>query len=254
MRGRIFDIDRQNRKAKVDTRNDKYGTLTVYFNNHDIPQDVCENCTIEFDVKISRLNNYYAVFSGIVERNPAIFNTEDRERWYNRGEKLEGDFLLECVSIIGRDIRRNPIKDTDPTAIDMLDYSDNPLGTPCDLKTQNTPFFRAGRYAYRKGTRQIKYDPSYTVTFNRKDYEKYKREYPDCIIYFRVQWQQQTGYGVTVADVDGVWAAQFCEMSNRIESGAVPLHEYQNRRTDDHNAKESYLFDLNDETLFTKLM
>ena len=254
MRGRIFDIDRENKKAKVDTRNDLYGVMTMYFKNNDIPQNVCENYTVEFDVILSRSNNYYAVFSSIVERNQAIFNTENRRQWYIHGEDLEGDFISECVPRINRDIRINPLKDTDPTVIDMLDYTDDPSGRPCDLKTQNTPFFLAGKYDYLKNGQRVIYDPSYTVTFNRKDYERYKLLYPDCAIYFRVMWQQLTGYGVSVTEVNGVWKAEFSEMCDRIERKTVYLHSYQNRRTDDHNAKDSYLFDLNDETVFTKLL
>lgn len=253
MRGRLFNLDRQNQRAKVDTRNDCYGELTVYFNKN-MPDNVYENCTIEFDVIHSRNGNYYAVFNNIVERNQSIFNTEDRNQWYEHGENLEEDFIQNSVHCIGRDIRRNPEKDIDPTVIDLMDYTESPTGEPCDLKTQNTPFFSAGRYVYLRYGQEVSYNPSYTVTFNKKDYERYLDLYPNCRIYFCVVWLQQDGYGVNVENVDGVWVADFRVMRDKIETNSVHLHGYLNRQTDDHNAKESYLFDLNDNTVFTRLL
>lgn len=253
MRGRIFNLDRQNNRAKVDTRNDQYGVLTVYFSGR-IPDNVCDDCTIEFDVILSQNGNYYAKYCHTIERNQAIYNTENRTQWYVHGETLENDFICECVPLIGRNIRRNPEKDIDPTVIDLMDYTDTPEGEPCDLKTQNTPFFTAGKYCYQREGRRINYDPSYTVTFNRKDYERYRELYPDCRIYFWVQWQQQSGYGINIENVSGVWVAEFRVLSDRIEGNNVYLHAYLNRRTDDHNAQDSYLFDLNDNTVFKRLL
>lgn len=253
MRGRIVSLDPNQIKGIVDTRNDDYGHLTIYFGN-EMPANIVVDCTVEFEVKCSRNNNYYAKFQNIVERNQAIFNTEDRNQWYEHGENLEEDFIQNCVHRIGRDIRKNPEKDRDPTVIDLMDYTESSAGEPCDLKTQNTPFFLAGRYTYLRNGQKVKYNPSYTVTFNKKDYERYRRLYPNCSIYFRVEWQQQEGYGVTVENVDGVWVADFHVMCDKIETNSVYLHGYLNRQTDDHNARDSYLFDLNDNTVFNRLL
>ncbi|MDO4705225.1 MAG: hypothetical protein Q4A98_03305 [Comamonadaceae bacterium] len=66
--------------------------------------------------------------------------------------------------------RINPAKNMDKTAPDLIID-----GAISDLKTQNTPFFTASRYGL---------DPRFAVTFNRKDYERYKRIYPSIVIYF----------------------------------------------------------------------
>lgn len=254
MRGRIISLDRENRKGRVDTRNDQYRVLTIYFGNA-IPEGVSENCTVEFEVVRSRYGNNYAKFQYVVERNAAVFNTEDRAQWYGYGEALENDFIRDYVPRIGRDIRINPEKATNPTVIDFMDYTDVPAGAPCDLKTQKTPFFTSARYTYTDADgRAVRYDPMWTVTFNRKDYEKYSREYPDCKIYFHAGWEQSVYGNLTVDTLDGVWVADFSAMCRLIEQGQVALHAYQNRQDDDHNARCSYLFDLRDTRVFARLL
>lgn len=128
-----------------------------------------------------------------------------------------------------------------------MDYSNN---RPADLKTQTTPFFKVSKYKY-KG---VRCDPAYSVTFNRKDYENYKQNYPNCDIYFWVCWKQLEYKGITVPKINGVWRGVFSKMAMCIESGSAPLHPYVHRKDDDHNAKDSFVFNLLDEEVFERLI
>lgn len=245
MKGRLVSINRKDKYGRVETRNDELGTLTIYFK--EITDDIQENCTVEFEVATSKIGNTYAKFVSVVERNQVLFNTEDRDQWYVWGEDEENDFVEKVVPRLHIDLRINPQKARCPWAIDLHDYTHD---RPADLKTQNTPFFTAGRYMYGN----VPYDPTYAVTFNRKDYENYVQRYPECDIYFWVYWKQLAYRDIRVQRICGVWRASFQRMAEKIEAGEVALHPYMNRVNDDHNAKDSYVFDLRDTTVFERLV
>lgn len=245
MKGRLIEISLDKKQGRVATGNDGLGILTVYFDRRSEMLEVGK--TIEFEVVTSKNGNKYAIFQSIVERNVTMFNTEDRELWYTWGENEEVDFVSNVVPNLKLDIRINPKKRRCKWAIDLYDYTNN---RPADLKTQTTPFFTAGKYKYHG----VPYDPSYTVTFNKKDYENYAVNNPDCDIYFWVNWKQ-TSYGnIIVTEVQGVWRAHFERMAEKILAYEVALHAYKNRVDDDHNAKESYLFNLQDSTVFERVL
>lgn len=253
MEGILLSIDRSEGKGKVDPRNDRLGVLTIYFGKQ-IPDDVAVGRSVEFEVRISAAGNSYAKFTSAVSRNPAVFNTEARELWYTWGEDHEKDFIENVVPALGIDLRKNPEKETCPWAIDLFDFTRQRYA---DLKVQQTPFFTCGskKYSYCEKP----YDPTYTVVFNKKDYESYCRDYPDCDIYFWVNWKQlkytlPNGRSITVQPLKGVWRASFSAMRELIQKEKVSLHTYEHRKDDDHNAKESFLFMLTDETVFTKLL
>ena len=230
----------------VDTRNDNYGKIRVYFNA--IPTELVAGSTISFDVVTSKKGYKYAKFIKIEERNEAIFNTEDREKWYEWGEHYEDDFISKVAPLIQLDIIKNPAKGTSPWEIDLFDRTNNKYA---DLKTQNTPFFFAGiKYKYDG----IPYDPSMTVTFNKKDYENYQKNHPDCYIYFWVNWTQLSYKSIVVKLIKGVWRAEFSKIADIINDNKVALHKYMHRCNDEHNAKESYLLNLNDTEVFEKLI
>lgn len=245
MEGILISLDREARRGEVDTRNDDIGILTIYFQN--IPGAIQLNCTVEFDVVNSRIGNRYARFISVVDRNQALFNTEDRTQWYTWGEEEEKDFVERIVPRLGIDLRINPEKTQEPWEIDLFDYTHNRYA---DLKTQNTPFFTAGKYRYGG----VPYDPTYTVTFNKKDYENYIERHPDCDIYFWVCWSQLVYGDIRVNELYGVWRAPFQRMAEKIRAGEVALHPYMHRMHDDHNARESYLFNLADATVFERLI
>ncbi|MBE6900907.1 MAG: hypothetical protein E7478_00375 [Ruminococcaceae bacterium] len=243
MEGRIFEIITSDRKGKVDTRNDNVGIITIF----DLADDVQENATVEFELESDDNGEQYARFIRTVERNQTIFNTEDRDRWYEWGENEENDFLTNIVPRIQLDIRSNPEKAYKLWAIDLYDYTNDRYA---DLKTQNTPFFTCSKYNYKGKP----YDPAYAVSFNKKDYEYYRRNYPECDIYFWINWTQLEYKTFRVQPVYGVWRAPFAKMAQLIESKEVALHTYAHRVNDDHNAKDSYIFSLADENVFEKIL
>lgn len=245
MEGILISLDQKAKRGQVDTRNDDMGILTIYF--QEIPDAVQINCTIEFDVAVSRIGNRYAKFISVAHRNQALFNTEDRTQWYVWGEEEENDFVEHIVPKLGIDLRINPEKAQKPWEIDFVDYMHNRYA---DLKAQKTPFFTAGRYMYGR----IPYDPTYTVTFNKKDYKNYKEKYPDCDIYFWVYWLQLSYGNIKAKKLYGVWRAPFQRMAEKIQAGEVALHAYIHRVNDDHNAKDSYLFNLADVAVFERLI
>lgn len=245
MEGVLLSINREEKWGRVDTRNDGIGILTIYFQT--VTDAIQPNCTVEFQLKTSKAGKRYAKFTAVADRNQALFNTEDRAQWYVWGEDVEGDFIAQIVPKLGIDLRINPEKAQEPWAIDLYDFTHQRYA---DLKAQNTPFFTAGKYRYYG----VPYDPTYTVTFNKKDYERYKMEHPDCDIYFWVHWQQLEYKSMRVNPLYGVWRAPFSRLAEKIEAGEVSLHQYQYRVNDDHNAKESYLFNLADAAVFERLV
>ncbi|MDD4804919.1 MAG: RecQ family ATP-dependent DNA helicase, partial [Candidatus Pacebacteria bacterium] len=144
------------------------------------------------------------------------------------------------------DAQINPKKETDPTVPDLIVE-----GQLSDLKTQKTPFFTAYRYHKMENGIPVPYNPAYTVTFNHKDYKRYNKLYPDIDIYFWVKWKETSysssfGTSVQVANVSGVWIANFDQLKYLIEEKQYHLHEYSKRITRAGNARDSYLIDLRD--------
>ncbi|RDV82324.1 hypothetical protein [Ammonifex thiophilus] len=168
----------------------------------------------------------------------AIHDTEDKEWWVIYGEKLEYKFIRVVAPRIGLLAVRNPEKERDPKAPDLLIDEDYKLA---DLKTQHTPFFRAGEL-YR-------IDPRYAVTFNRSDYEYYRDKYPGVHVIFWVDWQETEksigGRLYRVEPLTGVWRCTLDHIGAMVRAGKAPLHEYERRRGDDRgNARDSYVLDL----------
>ena len=165
------------------------------------------------------------------DRNDIVpHNTEDRGWWYIHGERLEERFVDICRNHLQIDAKINPEKARNPTVPDLVMD-----GFLADLKTQNTPFFTAGRY---------RMDPRFTVTFNRKDYERYKSLYPSLEIYFWLDWTQTTWKDHRVDYLGGVFRLPFVEVAALIEKGAAE-HTYLHRREPgDRNAKSSFLLDV----------
>lgn len=245
MEGLLVEIKSDKPYDIVDTRNDQYGRLRIYY-----PQSkpcLKTNTSVHFKVKKSSSGYTYAVYVSVVERNQVPFNTEDRSKWYEWGEDAEADFIQHIVPQIGLNIQKNPEKVHCSWAIDLYDYTNN---KPADLKTQNMPFFTVSQYKYKGST----CDPAYSVTFNHKDYKHYKNTYPNCDIYFWVHWKQLSYREITVSEVYGVWRGAFSKMAMCIETKQAPLHRYIHRKDDDHNAKESYIFNLLDTEVFTRVI
>lgn len=175
------------------------------------------------------------------DRNIAVpHHTEDKDWWLHHGEKLEIDFVKICREQLKLDMVINPKKLTDPTVPDLLVN-----GKLADLKTQNTPFFTASRYNI---------DPRFAVTFNRKDYQRYKQLYPEIDIYFWIDWTQLEYKSNKVEHLSGIFLLPFKDLESLIENGARE-HNYINR-TDDviGNAKSSFILDIrNFQILFSSI-
>ena len=162
-------------------------------------------------------------------------DTENKAPWLRFGEQREATFLDSVAPEIGLDACENPAKADDPTALDLLVD-----GEPADLKTQETPFFTAKQRYGRP--------PQYVVTFNTNDYERYTRKQP-LTVYFWVRWRDQlTGWGTTVAPMEGVWMCSFAHITAVVSDGRAPRHSYKRRRGDGENAAASYLLDLREMT------
>jgi len=155
---------------------------------------------------------------------------QDKKAYCEYGVKKELEFCTffdQNVELGGVII--NPKKETDPFAPDIILYGDL-----ADLKAQRTPFFTAARY---------KLDPRFTVTFNKKDAQRYAELYPHLTIVFWIDWKTTEWKNLKVAEQHGVYLATFAQIEELIKN--APLHEYKDRKNDKAgNAKSSYLLDV----------
>ena len=182
----------------------------------------------------------------MIKNASVIHDTEDKKFWLRHGEELERRFVAFCNSLLEVEVCINPEKATQPTAPDLLFHR-----RLADLKTQNTPFFMAGKYGC---------DPRFTWTMNLKDYRRYNELYPDVDLLVWLDWQQLSmKIGETHHEVKYLFAVyhiNFREIAKMIETGSVPLHGYQRREASTgrgpladvldggQNAKASFVFDL----------
>ena len=166
------------------------------------------------------------------ERNPEVqHNTEDKAWWLQHGLELEYQFVEICRNELKLKAEINPAKSDSPTAPDLLVD-----GKIADLKVQNTPFFSASKYSM---------NPRYTVTFNRKDFERYSSLYPDIVIYFWVNWTQLAWKDFRVQKLNAICKADFSQIADQVTSGAAKEHTYIHRQGDTKgNAKSSFLLDI----------
>lgn len=162
--------------------------------------------------------------------------------WCRDGEKIEEAFVNKFGTDL--DLKINPEKVENPFAPDLV-YQQFKLA---DLKTQNTPFFKA------KSLYGI--DPSYAVVFNRKDAIRYYRKYPEIVIYFWVEWHsvkfKMGNYSNAVEYIEGVWKIPFPSLLELLKD--APLHHYKQRENDKlGNAKSSFVLDIRN-ILFEKVI
>ncbi len=158
---------------------------------------------------------------------------QDKGPWHKFGEKSEKIFISKYGQELSLDI--NPQKLADPTVADLINTSN---GKFAELKTKNTPFFKArGLYNH---------DPQYTVTFDLKDHDNYMKNYPNLEVYFWVSWiavkfvDTET---ITVKPMEGIWKIDFQDLKELNKK--APVHEYRQRIGDKlGNSKFSYVLDL----------
>lgn len=162
--------------------------------------------------------------------------------WCKDGEKIEEVFVRKYGQTL--DLIINPEKKNNPFAPDLM-YESNQLA---DLKTQNTPFFKAKKL--------YNIDSSYAVVFNRKDAERYYRLYRNIVIYFWVEWHSvkfvMGNFENNVEYINGVWRIPFIDLISLLK--VAPEHSYQQRTNDKKgNAKSSFVLDIRN-PLFTKVI
>jgi hypothetical protein len=170
---------------------------------------------------------------------------QDKSPWCKEGESIEENFISLYGQKLGLTI--NPEKTDNSYAPDLFDLKNK---IRADLKTQNTPFFQA----------KLRYNlnPQFSVTFNWKDYKRYKKLYPEIDIYFWVNWipiqfQNQNGI-IKVNPMQGVWKVSFNSLMKLVESNKYPLHSYYQRVYDNKgNAKSSYVIEITDQA-FKKVL
>lgn len=160
---------------------------------------------------------------------------QNKARWCEHGASLEETF----VSMFGKTygISIHPDKSTNKYAPDLL-IKEKFIA---DLKTQNTPFFKAREL--------FGFDPNYVVVFNKKDLVRYTKLYPDIYILFWVRWealQMQMGEKTYhVNPMSGLWWSPLHEL--KVLCKKAPLHSYTQRKNDQKgNAKSSYILQLTD--------
>jgi hypothetical protein len=166
--------------------------------------------------------------------------TEDKKAYCKKASDEQEPAFVEFINSLNNElikIKINPDKDHDPYTHDLI-INDKIAG---DLKTQDTPFFKS----------EILYnvDPQWAITYNHKDYLRYKEKYTnnnkDIIIFFDVNRKSETLYEQSTQLMRAVFYAKASEIESLIENNLVPLHEYQNRVNDNSgNAKSSYVIDV----------
>lgn len=228
----------------------KLGLERIYFKKSSFLDEnfsIKKGDTIEFTLE---KNSYgYEAFNITnIDRLNSKYNTEDKYKWTEEGYKLEQRFIREIAPLFGKkNLIEHPMKEQYNWYIDLFDKDTNGIA---DLKCQQTPFFTCNRIDNR-------FDPQFTVTFNKNDYEKYIENYKSFTnsnlfdIYWWVDWKVLQYGHISITPLSGVWVVPFSEIANAIENNKVPLHEYQNRKGDRINAKDSYLFDIR---WFTQLL
>jgi len=173
-------------------------------------------------------------------------NNQDKAKWCERGQEDEQAFLAIAADyrlyLVEHPNKAGDIYETDyQLANGLMDV---------DLKHVTTPFFKAGNYGY---------DPDYTVTFNHKDYIRYRYKYPewgnDMAILFWVEWDAQTRFDVNVADITGVWSLRLGHFDEMVRRGKLSCHSYLHRTGESGtNAKHSWLVDLRGCTQHEKIL
>ena len=170
-------------------------------------------------------------------------NLQDKSRWCRDGETMEQAFVREYGQVLGYIM--NPVKVTNPYAPDLLSTGTNTL---TDLKSQHSPFFKAGEL--------YGIDPTYAVVFNVKDRERYEQQYPLIDILYFVDWVPVSadifGRMYHVAPFRGIFKTSFQSLLTLLNRSRI--HTYKQRMGDTKgNAKDSYVIDIRD-TIFERLM
>jgi hypothetical protein len=164
-------------------------------------------------------------------------DTEDKKYWVSKyGIEKEKEFCKFMSEVVGISTIINPEKYKNIFVPDIIVN-----GALSDLKCIGTPFYLSGKL--------YKTNPQYAVTFDDKDYMRYKKNYPNINIYFWVQYEgargSYAGATISLLPMDHIFEVSFNRLKNYIEANGVPHHTYK-RRIDDEigNSRGCYIFDV----------
>lgn len=243
----------------VTTDGRSFSVLTVYFS--EMPADIKAGSRIEFEIRTSSRGNRYGKFiqkAGATqnvfdvkenaplyewdETNQELFNADENLDLYEWGEQVKTNFVEKVAPNLELDLVFSNPTNKESGKVNLIDRKNNRQG---DIQVQETPFFTSGKYLYC-GNR---YNPSYTVSLNKDNYDSYALIDGEFDIYYLVHWKSLEGFGVTVEKVQGLWVTSFAKVRKAIEKGGVCLHEYWNG-----GGEKSYLLNLNDTNVFTRYL
>ncbi|MFW6025610.1 MAG: hypothetical protein ACOCRX_04645 [Candidatus Woesearchaeota archaeon] len=216
-----------------------YNSNSYYATKSQVLGDInlSENLLVSFGIEEGNPNPKAINIEVLPDFEKVEHDNEDKKFWCDIGAAEEAEFIEKIEPYIEEELMINPDKEYDATVIDLVFRNINRYA---DLKTQKTPFFKANEF--------YDFDPRYTVTFNRNDYERYVDNYDNPIIYFWVNWKKRSKEinkkMYKVKPIYGVWKISLEEITEKIENGEANLHEYINRKNDHKNARDSYLLDL----------
>lgn len=162
-----------------------------------------------------------------------MLDLQDKQSWCEHGRKLEDLFVEKFGKTLSLEINKEK---TD--SVYVIDMYNTEEGLLSDLKTQNTPFFLAGK--------KYNIDSQFAVVFNKKDKLNYIEKTSngsDIYIYFWVQWKKQERFNVQVLGIDAIFRVKFSDLLKMLDEDK--LHEYKQRKNDTKgNAKSSYVIDI----------
>ena len=161
-------------------------------------------------------------------------DANNKSSWFTMGELYEELFCIVCNQN-GINAIVNPNKKEDVKLPDLFVE-----GQLSDLKTQATPFFLSGKYGVK---------PEKSITFNSKDYRRYKKKYPDINVYWWRGWSKCERFNTKVKTVKGVWWLPFSDLDKLVQD--APEHQYKGRHNGNDFDQSAYILNSDD---FTKLL
>ena len=164
-----------------------------------------------------------------------MIDNQDKDSWCRVGEKQEREFVVDRLFRLGIGGFVNTEKIIDPFTHDLQ------VMFKSDLKSVRTPLFKAQEL--------YGLDPQYTVTFNDKDAVRYRKYYPNIVVFFDVNWsvtsKEIKGHIYTVQPMHETYAGFLDDISRAVKDAGSLQHAYRQRVDDaSGNAKSSWVFDV----------
>ena len=147
-------------------------------------------------------------------------DNENKLEWCAYGEQLELDFINNHT-FKDTVLCMNPEKDSNKFTFDMR------INFPCDLKSRNTP--------WRLSQELFGISPTYAVTIDQKDLQRYMKLYPNICIVFDIDYP----------DYKAIHFGFIFDFLKMLEEKTLHKHQNISRINDTKgNAKFCYIFDI----------